>query len=64
MNRTKITFKEIYEYVRDGRQKELAKKTPLHQTVLNMVIRHLPNPREAQKYRIPQIWKGGTLIRR
>ncbi|GGM78125.1 translation elongation factor aEF-2 [Thermogymnomonas acidicola] len=58
MNRTKITFKEIYEYVRDGRQKELAKKTPLHQTVLNMVIRHLPNPREAQKYRIPQIWKG------
>ena len=23
-----------------------------------MVIKHLPNPKEAQKYRIPRIWKG------
>ena len=38
--------------------KELAKKAPLHSVVLNMVIRHLPNPLEAQKIRIPIIWKG------
>jgi elongation factor 2 len=58
MERTKISFKEIVEYVRSGRQKELAKLAPLHQIILNMVIRHLPNPREAQGYRIEQIWKG------
>src|SRR2546427_8557059 len=38
--------------------KELAKKAPLHSVVLNMVIRHLPNPLEAQKIRIPIFWKG------
>src|SRR5438445_775686 len=38
--------------------KELAKTAPLHSVVLNMVIRHLPNPLEAQKVRIPIIWKG------
>ncbi|AAT43002.1 elongation factor EF-2 [Picrophilus oshimae] len=58
MNIFKISFKEIYDYVSTGRQKELAKKAPLHKVVLDMVIKNLPNPREAQKYRIPQIWKG------
>ncbi|MEM0155995.1 MAG: elongation factor EF-2 [Thermoplasmataceae archaeon] len=58
MARTKISFKEIVEYVRAGKQKELAKLAPLHQIILNMVIRHLPNPREAQGYRVEQIWKG------
>src|SRR5438128_10250752 len=38
--------------------KELAKKAPLHNVVLNMVIRHLPNPLEAQKIRVPVIWRG------
>ena len=34
--------------------KELAKKAPLHEVVLNMTIEHHPNPVDAQKYRIPQ----------
>src|SRR5256712_7041645 len=38
--------------------KELSKRAPLHEVVLDMVIRHLPNPLEAQKVRIPVIWKG------
>ena len=53
-----ISFKQIAELVKDGKQKELAKKTQLHKIILDMVIKHLPNPLEAQKYRIPQIWKG------
>ena len=53
-----ISFKQIAELVRDGKQKDLAKKTQLHKIILDMVIKHLPNPLEAQKYRIPQIWKG------
>lgn len=58
MQANKITFKEVFELVSTGKQKELAKKSQLHKAVLDAVIRHLPNPKEAQKYRIPQIWKG------
>ena len=38
--------------------KELAKKAPRHEVVLEMVIKHLPNPLQAQPVRIPVIWKG------
>ncbi len=58
MQANKTTFKEVVDLVAGGKQKDLAKKSPLHKTVLDMVIRHLPNPRVAQKYRIPQIWRG------
>ncbi|AKA48945.1 elongation factor EF-2 [uncultured archaeon] len=53
-----VTFKDIFQLVKDGKQKELAKKAQLHRIVLNMVIKHLPDPKESQKYRIPQIWRG------
>src|SRR3989442_10581398 len=56
--RTRIGFKDVYKHCQEGTMKELAKKAPLHSVVLNMVIRHLPNPLEAQKIRIPIIWKG------
>src|SRR3989454_11685004 len=58
MKKSGITFKDVYKHCQDGTMKELAKKAPLHSVVLNMVIRHLPNPLEAQKIRIPIIWKG------
>src|SRR5712691_595828 len=58
MKRSGITFKDVYKHCQEGTMKELAKKAPLHSVVLNMVIRHLPNPLEAQKTRIPIIWKG------
>ncbi|MCD6367788.1 MAG: elongation factor EF-2 [Candidatus Aenigmarchaeota archaeon] len=60
MKETGITFKDIIEYSSQDRDKELAKKAPLHEVVFNMIIEHLPNPLEAQKYRIPKIW-GGDL---
>jgi elongation factor 2 len=55
-----ITFKEIIDAYEKGGDayKELAKKAPLHEVVLNMVISHLPDPVVAQEYRIPKIWKG------
>ena len=53
-----ITFKDIYEHLNTEKQKELAKKAPLHQVLLNMIIRHLPDPLTAQRYRIPHIWHG------
>ncbi|MGC9123055.1 MAG: elongation factor EF-2 [Thermoplasmata archaeon] len=58
MKKNKITFKDIYEYLKNDDQKTLSKKSPLHQVVLDMIVHHIPNPSEAQKYRIPQIWKG------
>ena len=58
MKRTGISFKDVFEHLNKGESRELAKKAPLHQIVLDMVIQHLPNPREAQAYRIPKIWKG------
>jgi len=58
MKRTGITFKDIYRYCQEEKQKELSKRAPLHHVVLDMVIKHLPDPLEAQKTRIPVIWKG------
>ena len=58
MAKYKMSFKDIAEMVREGKQKELAKKVQLHDIILEMVIKHLPTPLVAQKYRIPQIWKG------
>ncbi len=58
MKKSGITFKDIIDYTSQGKDKELAKKAPLHQVVLDMVIKHLPSPKEAQKYRIEKIWHG------
>ena len=44
-------------YNRDDRE-SLAKDFPLYVALLDMVVEHVPNPREAQKYRIPKIWRG------
>ncbi|AIY90497.1 elongation factor EF-2 [Geoglobus acetivorans] len=58
MKETGVGFKEVYDYLKSDDSKTLAKKTPLFKVVLDMVIRHLPPPTEAQKRRIPTIWKG------
>ncbi|MFQ5531785.1 MAG: elongation factor EF-2 [Candidatus Nanoarchaeia archaeon] len=56
-----ITFKDIieaYESDDESKRKELAKKAPLHEVILDMTVKHHPNPVDAQKYRIPKIWHG------
>jgi len=61
MKKTGISFKDVYDaYMSndEAKVKELAKRAPLHKVVLDMSIRHHPNPLEAQKYRIPKIWHG------
>ncbi len=58
MKETGVGFKEVYKYLKEDNWKELSKKSPLHRVVLDMVIRHLPSPVEAQKERIKVIWKG------
>ena len=60
MKKKGISFKEVIEAYSSQEEayKELAKKAPLHHVVLNMVISHHPSPKDAQKYRIPKIWRG------
>ncbi|MFA4856137.1 MAG: elongation factor EF-2 [archaeon] len=58
MKETKIGFKDIFDYCKNEDQKALAKKSPLHTTLLRMVIEHLPSPVNAQKYRTQAIWTG------
>jgi elongation factor 2 len=58
MKKKNISFKDIITAYQTGTQSELAKKSPVYEVVLDMVIHHLPNPKEAQASRIPVIWKG------
>ncbi|MEA3329234.1 MAG: elongation factor EF-2 [Nanoarchaeota archaeon] len=64
MKKNGISFKDIIDAYQgsdseiEKQVKELAKKAPLHEVVLNMTIQNHPNPIDAQKYRIPKIWHG------
>ena len=58
MKAKNISFKDIITAYQTGTQSELAKKSPAYEVVLDMVIRHLPNPKEAQASRVPKIWRG------
>ena len=58
MKKSGVSFKEVYDKCREGDMKSLAKRSPLCDVVLDMVVRHLPNPVDAQKRRIKVIWHG------
>ncbi|MET1101358.1 MAG: elongation factor EF-2 [Pyrodictiaceae archaeon] len=56
-----IKFSDIIEAYKRGKEavEEFATKVaPLHETLLDMVVKFIPNPLEAQAYRIQKIWKG------
>lgn len=58
MQQTGVNFKDIIDYCNDDKQKELAHKVPLSDVLLGMVVEHLPSPKVAQVYRVPNIWEG------
>ncbi len=58
MEKSGISFKDVYDYCTKGEQKTLAKKSKIHEILLDMVVGHMPSPAEAQPYRIPHIWHG------
>jgi len=58
MQKSGISFKEIFEYCHNEDQRTLAKKAPVHEVLLDMAVSQLPNPIDAQVYRIPNIWTG------
>ena len=61
MQKKKVSFKdiiEIYNKDEEERKEWIWKNAPLHEVILDMAVKHLPNPVVAQKYRIPKIWRG------
>ena len=60
MQKHGISFKEIIDAYEAGGEeyKILAKKAPIHEVILSMVVNNHPDPVTAQAYRIPQIWHG------
>jgi elongation factor 2 len=58
MNKSSITFKEIFKYSSEGNDKKLQEIAPVDEVILSMAIEHLPSPKVAQPYRIPKIWHG------
>ncbi|HLF53673.1 MAG TPA: elongation factor EF-2 [Candidatus Nanoarchaeia archaeon] len=61
MKKKNITFRDIYRLyeIEDKERDEWVwKNAPLFEVVLDMAVKHLPSPLEAQKYRIPKIWRG------
>ncbi|MEE9376709.1 MAG: GTP-binding protein [Candidatus Lokiarchaeia archaeon] len=63
LEKSSLKFRDIRErYNKETYTKEtyadLATYFPIHKAILEMVVDHLPNPIEAQKYRIEKIWDG------
>ncbi|MEM4369172.1 MAG: elongation factor EF-2 [Candidatus Woesearchaeota archaeon] len=62
MKKTGITFKDVLRMYKEMSDEERTtycwEKMPVHEVLLDMVVKHLPNPIVAQAYRIPKIWRG------
>ena len=61
MKKKGISFKDIlkiYSMKEEEQKQWVWENAALHEVILDMVTKHLPNPLEAQKYRVPKIWHG------
>jgi elongation factor 2 len=58
MQKKGISFKEIIAAYEGDTWNELKKRCPLHEVVLNSVIKHHPTPAQSAAYRIQKIWHG------
>ncbi|MFW9887966.1 MAG: GTP-binding protein [Candidatus Thorarchaeota archaeon] len=53
-----VPAKVVFEKYNEGDEMWLRENLPLDDALLEMIVHHLPNPKEAQTYKIPRIWKG------
>lgn len=61
MQKKNIKFADIlriYEMEIEERKKWVWENSPLYEVILDMVIKHLPDPLAAQAYRVPKMWYG------
>ncbi len=53
-----IKFSDVIKAYVNSEHEKLKNALPVYQAVFEMVIKVVPNPREAQAYRIEKIWEG------
>ncbi|MBA7490316.1 Elongation factor G [subsurface metagenome] len=53
-----IKFSDVVDAYKKGEYEGLPQLIPIHSAILDMAVKNHPNPIEAQKYRIPKVWKG------
>ena len=53
-----MKFSDIIKAYEKGASVVLQKSLPVYEAVFEMAIKKLPNPRDAQAYRIEEIWEG------
>ncbi|MCJ7560445.1 elongation factor EF-2 [Candidatus Bathyarchaeota archaeon] len=53
-----IKFSDLIDAYKNAEYEKLQKTLPLYSAILDMTIKNIPNPSEAQKYRVEKIWKG------
>ncbi|MEM2141847.1 MAG: GTP-binding protein [Candidatus Thorarchaeota archaeon] len=58
LRRKNVNPMVVFEKYQSGDDRWLRENLPLDDALLEMIVKHLPNPREAQKYKIPRIWRG------
>ena len=55
-----VKFSDIISAYRKGEEKKLKEALPVSDAIFEMAIKKVPNPKEAQKYRIAKIWDGNV----
>jgi elongation factor 2 len=53
-----ITFENIFEAYKQGNLEFLQQKLSIDYPLIELITSHLPNPKEAQQYKIKNIWQG------
>ncbi len=55
-----IKFADIISSYENAQQAKLQELLPVYEAVFEIIIKNVPNPPEAQAYRIPKIWDGNV----
>jgi len=56
--RNDFKFTDVICAYKNSEQMKLKKKLPVYDAIFEMAIKNLPNPKQAQGYRIDRIWDG------
>ncbi len=53
-----VKFTDIIAAYKNAEQEKLRKMLPVYAAVFSMAVKNIPNPKEAQAYRVEKIWDG------
>jgi elongation factor 2 len=55
-----VKFMDIIHAYKKGSFEELQKVLPVYEAVFELAAKNMPNPKEAQAYRVEKIWRGNV----